>query len=189
MEVSLRNSAKVSPQNAVTASMIGPGIVRILPRGAPWMQSCQSQRRLLLIFFRRSMTELVTHARKGAFRASATTIKLVSLGMSAAATIILGLVELTKPVAAAFILTALVTLLNALEAYFNFRSRWIIMEEGQARFHRLKDDLEFALTTSSPGGLPEPDLHRFHDRFQEILALHVWRLDRGETAPNDIFVD
>jgi hypothetical protein len=105
--------------------------------------------------------------RRATFRRWATCIKLTTLAMSAAATIILGLVELTTPVAVAFVLTALVTLLSALEPYFNFRARWVLMEEGQHEFHRIKDDIEFAVAKAG-GRLPPGEVDGYHRRLSEI---------------------
>jgi hypothetical protein len=41
-----------------------------------------------------------------------------------------------------------VTLLLELEPYFNFLARWILMEEDQYKFHRVKDELQYAAARS-----------------------------------------
>jgi hypothetical protein len=82
--------------------------------------------------------------------------------------VILGLSELNVPVGIAFTLTALVTLSNAIEPFFNLRGRWIIMEDGQARFHRLQADIEFAMANSANGRPAQDEVQEFHERFQTI---------------------
>ena len=37
----------------------------------------------------------------------------------------------------------LVALISALEPFFNWRSRWILMEEAQYRLQRIRDELEY----------------------------------------------
>lgn len=86
--------------------------------------------------------------------------------MSASATIILGLVELTTPVAIAFVLTSLVTLVSALEPFFNFRARWVLLEEGQYKFHRIRDDIDFALVARN-GQLEAAEAEGFHQRMND----------------------
>jgi hypothetical protein len=81
-------------------------------------------------------------ARKTRFRFFASSMKTLSLALSAASTVILGLQTLNFWAGLAFALVAVVTVINAVEPFFNWRSRWVLMEETQSRFYRLRDDLE-----------------------------------------------
>ena len=63
--------------------------------------------------------------------------------MSATATIILGRQNLNAWTGLAFSLIALTTVVNALEPFFASRSRWVLMEETQYRFYRLRDELSY----------------------------------------------
>jgi hypothetical protein len=79
-------------------------------------------------------------------RRKASLIKLTATFCSAAATILLGLKvpnleSQFKDIA--FVLTALITLLSALEPFFNFRALWIEHEIALWKFYRLRDKIEF----------------------------------------------
>jgi len=98
-------------------------------------------------------------------------IKVNTILLSGIATILLGLniigVEsLFKDIA--FILGALVTLLNALEPFFNYKALWVESEKGKARFHRLKDEFDYYLAGTSPDKLDKEVLNQFHRKNQEI---------------------
>jgi hypothetical protein len=45
----------------------------------------------------------------------------------------------------AFSLVAAGTLVNAVEPFFNWRSRWNLMERTQYRLQRIRDELEYLL--------------------------------------------
>lgn len=105
--------------------------------------------------------------RKNQKRASA--IKLATLLFSAAATILLGLQfsrfeGYFKQIA--FVLGAVVTLLNALEPYFNFRALWIEHEQALADFYQIKDDLSFYLGGVKPEDIDAEVLNKFHSQYQ-----------------------
>lgn len=74
-------------------------------------------------------------------------IRLVALGLSGAATIILGLSQLSGTAALGFALSAVVTLVTALEPFFNFRSRWVSADEALARWHRAEEELTLYTAT------------------------------------------
>ncbi|MBO9051421.1 hypothetical protein [Curtobacterium flaccumfaciens] len=78
----------------------------------------------------------------------AVAIRLIALGLSSTATILLGLSELSGPAAWGFALSAIVTTVTALEPFFNFRSRWISADEALAGWHRAEEELTtYAATT------------------------------------------
>jgi len=68
----------------------------------------------------------------------------------------------------AFVFSASVTLLTALEPFFNFRSFWVEHEIAQGRFLGLRADLEFYLAGLDSNHLDERKLDSFHQRYQEI---------------------
>lgn len=111
-----------------------------------------------------------THRKGRRFRTSATTIHLASLTMTGAATVILGLADLSLLVGVGLTLTGLTSVLNAFEPFFNYRSRWIIMEDGRAKLHRLREDLAFQAATSTTGHLSLEQLRDLHERSQQIWA-------------------
>src|ERR1039457_6776464 len=84
--------------------------------------------------------------RKAKFRRSASAIRMLSLMLAVGSTIILGLQHLNFWTGLAFSLVAVGTLVNAVEPFFNWRSRWILMEEAPVQ------------APSDPGraGLPPP---------------------------------
>jgi Protein of unknown function (DUF4231) len=69
--------------------------------------------------------------RKAKFRRSASAIRVLSLVLAVASTIILGLQQLNFWTGLAFSFVAVGTLVSAVEPFFNWRSRWILMEEAQ----------------------------------------------------------
>jgi hypothetical protein len=105
--------------------------------------------------------------RKKRFRVFSSGIKLLSLAISASATIILGLQNLSLWAGLGFSLVALVTVINAIEPFFNWRSRWVLAEEAQYRFYRVRDDLEYLVATRPKEELQMEDLADLHERYQE----------------------
>lgn len=98
-------------------------------------------------------------------------IKIGTILLSGTATILLGLriVGLDSIFKdTAFVLGAVVTLLNALEPFFNYRALWVESEKGKARFHRLKDDFDYYLIGTPPEKINRNVLNQFHKRNQEI---------------------
>jgi hypothetical protein len=101
----------------------------------------------------------------------ATYIKLATLFFSTAATILLGLKGLEPEQTfknIAFVFSASVTLLTALEPFFNFRSFWVEHEIAQGHFIGLSADLSFYMA-----GNPAPDpkkLDEFHETYRKIWA-------------------
>ena len=65
-------------------------------------------------------------------------------------------------------MVALVTVIGALEGFYNWRSRWILMEEAQYRLNRLRDDMDFYLVTT---GSDELSRDRLRDFFVDQQAI------------------
>jgi hypothetical protein len=98
--------------------------------------------------------------RRTEWRLGAVTLRLLTVGLGAAATVTLGLANLDTKAAVGFALTAIATVLGGLEAFFNWRSRWVAAEEALASWHHIEENL--ALYVSA---LPNEDLEK-----DEILA-------------------
>jgi hypothetical protein len=104
---------------------------------------------------------------KRRFRLAASLVKLLSLVLLAASTVILGLQDLDFWSGLGFSLVALVTVINAVEPFFNWRSRWVLMEEAQYRFYRLQDDLDYLLAKTDPEAVQFEDIDPLFKRYQD----------------------
>jgi hypothetical protein len=92
----------------------------------------------------------------------------LSLALAAGSTIILGLQHLNFWTGLAFSLVAVGTLVNAVEPFFNWRSRWILMEEAQYRLQRIRDELEYLLLKTPSPDVKFDDLDPFFERLQGV---------------------
>ncbi|WP_067521076.1 SLATT domain-containing protein [Alloactinosynnema sp. L-07] len=108
------------------------------------------------------------HGRKHRFRWKSVTVRLTTLVLSAASTIILGLQNLDPWTGTAFSLIAVVTVVAALEPFFAWRSLWVLMEEASYRFHRLLDELEYYVAANEPDTLDIQRVREMHDEYQRI---------------------
>jgi len=105
-------------------------------------------------------------------RRRATIIKIVTILLSGLATILLGLQlgEQTQMFLkqAAFVCGACVTMLSALEPFFNFRSLWIEHERALAALYRIESDLNFYLSGTTAENLDMSIIEDFHERGQGV---------------------
>jgi hypothetical protein len=108
------------------------------------------------------------HKKKGLFRRSASWVMILSLSLSAASTIILGLQNLEFWGGLAFAMVALSTVINAIEPFFNWRSRWILMEEMQYRFYRLEDDLAYYLSKTPADQVRQEEVDKYFAIYQDL---------------------
>ncbi|MEV5972219.1 SLATT domain-containing protein [Streptomyces sp. NPDC051921] len=124
--------------------------------------------------------------RKKRFSRSASMTKVATLGLSAASTVILGVQNLNAWTGLALACVALVTLLGAIEPFFNWRSRWVLMEEAQHRFQRLADDLEYLMASTGADELTFDQLREIFDQYQTIWddLSRTWLEHRRELAPS-----
>ena len=104
--------------------------------------------------------------RKARFRALSSGTKVLSLVLSGSATIILGLQNLSFWAGLGFSLVALLTVVNAVEPFFNWRSRWILAEEAQHRFYRLEEDLKNEVAATKEDDLKFEDLTKYYERYK-----------------------
>lgn len=105
-------------------------------------------------------------------RLFASLLRVATLVGSTLVTIFLGLtvspsttVDLKQ---SAFVIGALVTLLNALEPFFNFRSLWVEHDEALASFYQLHNDLVFFVTGAAVATISSEQLDAFRERHAEI---------------------
>ena len=63
---------------------------------------------------------------------------------------------------------AIVTAVNTLEPFFAWRSRWVLMEEAQYKFYRLRDELTYYIAASKPDQLDESRIQNMFDEYQQI---------------------
>lgn len=108
--------------------------------------------------------------KRSTFRAVATRIRLVVLGLSSLITIVLGIRvagfdDILRNIA--FVLGGLATTIASVDVLFNYRALWVEHEEAKWRLHRLQDRLEFYISGCKDN--PEPQrLVEFHDAYQDI---------------------
>ncbi|MFD8495999.1 SLATT domain-containing protein [Amycolatopsis sp. NPDC059657] len=107
-------------------------------------------------------------SRKTRFRRRSVMVKLLALTLSATSTIILGLQNLNGWTGTAFALVAVVTVIGALEPFFAWRSLWVLMEEIQHRFYRLRDDVAFYVAITPADELDVAVLRAKFDEYQAI---------------------
>ncbi|MFG3053774.1 DUF4231 domain-containing protein [Kitasatospora sp. NPDC048239] len=118
--------------------------------------------------------------KKRTFRLASSALKVLTLLLSAASTIILGLQDLDFWAGLGFALVAVVTLLGAVESFFNWRSRWVLMEESQYRFQRLAAELEYLIASTPADDLTQDRLRPLFDEYQGVWARQSerWLQDR-----------
>ena len=93
---------------------------------------------------------------------------MLSLVLAVSSTIILGLQHLNFWTGLAFSLVAVGTLVSAVEPFFNWRSRWILMEEAQYKLQRIQDESEYHLLKTPAADVTVDDLDPFFERLQSV---------------------
>jgi hypothetical protein len=106
--------------------------------------------------------------RKARFRLFSSVTKMLTLSLSGASTIILGLQDLDFWAGLGFALVALTTVVNAIEPFFNWRSRWVLAEEAQHDFYRLQEDLEHLVGSIPAEDLRDQDITHLYDRYRQV---------------------
>ncbi|WP_410655251.1 DUF4231 domain-containing protein [Amycolatopsis sp. lyj-112] len=109
--------------------------------------------------------------RKRRFRTRSVVLRILALVLSATSTIILGLQNLNPWTGTAFALVAVVTVVNVLEPFFAWRSLWVLMEEGQYKFYRLRDELTYYIASTPAEELDQAVLREKFDEYQAIWDL------------------
>jgi hypothetical protein len=109
-------------------------------------------------------------SRKARFRRSASRVKLASLMLAALSTVVLGIKAIPAQSEVALPMVALVALLGGLETFFNWRSRWVLMEETQYRLNRLRDEMDYYLMVTPSDGVEREVLDRFFEQQQRVWS-------------------
>lgn len=107
-------------------------------------------------------------SRKAKFRRSASRVKLGALILAALSTVVLGIEVIPGRSWVALPLVAAVTVLSGLEPFFNWRSRWVLMEETQYRLNRLRDEMDYYLTLTPSDAVERAKLDEFFNEQQRI---------------------
>ena len=107
-------------------------------------------------------------SRKVRYRQRAWRTKVAALVLTAASTVVLGIPAIPQRAAIALPMVALVTVIGGLEAYFNWRSLWVLMEETQYRLNRIRDEMDYYIVTTPTTGLELDRLREFFDEQQDI---------------------
>lgn len=85
-----------------------------------------------------------------------------------------GLATILKDVA--LVLGAIITVLNAIEAFYDHRSLWIRETATLVRLYSLKTDMNYAVAGLEGSEIDVASLNKFKDRYESILAddLNAW---------------
>lgn len=106
--------------------------------------------------------------RRRTWQSKASTTHLLTLGLSAAATVILGIADLDPLATVGFVLSALVTTVGAVEPFFNWRSRWVLAEEALAAWYRLDDELNNYVSSTNEQDIDKATIIDIDKRRQAI---------------------
>ena len=116
--------------------------------------------------------------RKNQFKARASFTKILTLVSGATLTLLLGIqfpdsINLSKDTELilrmiAFSLGVFVTLLNAFEPFFNYRSLWVEHEEAVYKLYELRRDLEFCIKGANKDEISSDVVLEYKQRLNEI---------------------
>lgn len=125
-----------------------------------------------LVKFRELVSEDMKWAdsRKDRFRRRAARLRVCALVLTAGSTVVLGIPAIPHRAAVALPLVAIVTLLGGLDAYFNWRQLWVLMEEAQYRLNRIRDDIDLLLVAGPEEDINRQALGEFFQRQQAVWA-------------------
>lgn len=110
-------------------------------------------------------------AKRIKYQAYASRIQLASIILSGIVSLCLGLdlAGFTGPLKAiAFCLVTIVTLLNAIEPFFNYRALWVGHEEAKYRLHRLKTSIGFYVAGLATEAIDPARVREFESTHQDI---------------------
>jgi hypothetical protein len=107
-------------------------------------------------------------SRKVRYRQRAWLTKVAALALTAASTVVLGIPAIPERAAIALPMVALVTVFGGIEAYFNWRSIWVLMEETQYRLNRIRDEMDYYIVTTPGADLNLDRLRGFFTEQQDI---------------------
>ena len=113
----------------------------------------------------------VARLRRSQNQRKASWVKTATIILSGLATIFLGLQlsgleKIFKEIA--FVFSALVTLMTAIEPFFNWRALWVEHESALGDFHKLLDDLRYYLAGRSPEELEAKKMDSVYEDYQNV---------------------
>lgn len=108
--------------------------------------------------------------RKRRFRRRASIVRVSALLLTAVSTVVLGIQEIPGRASIALPMVALVTVLGGLETFFNWRSRWVLMEETRYSLNRLRDEMDYYIVATPAAELSRRRLQEFFDQHQATWA-------------------
>ena len=118
----------------------------------------------------------------------ATNIKVLILCLSGGATLLLGL-DLGKLAELplknlAFAATSILTVLNALEPFFNYRALWVEHEKANAAFFAVKDRLNFYIAGRQDTDLNAEQIGKLYAEYEAVWAAlnNAWSIQRQKYA-------
>ena len=119
-------------------------------------------------------------------------LKIFSVVFAATITVLLGL-KVDENVAklfqnSALVLGAVITVLNAYEAFYDHRSLWIRRTVTLARLTELERDLKLSVVGTDQNQIDPKTLDKLVERYNRILAddLKAWlRMREGSTPTNE----
>jgi hypothetical protein len=130
-------------------------------------------------------------SRKKRFRTRASGVRIAALALTAASTVVLGIRwDPGRQTSIALPMVALVTMLGALESFFNWRSRWVLMEESLYRLNRLRDEMDYYLVATPTDALENTKFAEYFQEQQVIWAdvsrrwVEFRKLDAGPGQPS-----
>jgi len=106
--------------------------------------------------------------RKKRFRRRSSTLRGTTLALSAAATIILGLQNLSLWTGLGFSFIAVVTASNAIEPFFAWRFRWVLMEAAQYEFYKIGDELRYRISANTPETLTPGQIDDLYSQYKKV---------------------
>jgi hypothetical protein len=123
-------------------------------------------------FLDRMISEAIERSdfRMSRYRAASVGIRILGIALAGSATIILGVSNLPPLANVAFSFTAIITLVNSLEPFFNLRSIWVIQEEALASFRGLHEELRFHVAGAVNGEVDHESLRIIFQRYEQIWA-------------------
>ena len=108
------------------------------------------------------------HSRKKRFIRRSSAVRAVTLILSTASTIILGLQDLDFWTGLGFSFTAVVTVASAVEPFFAWRFRWILMEEAQYHFYKIRDEILYRIASKSAAELSRSDIDELYEEYKTV---------------------
>jgi hypothetical protein len=128
---------------------------------------------------------------RGRNRGKASAFKLLTIFLSGAGAILLGVQIMGFDAIfrnIAFVLVTVVTLITALEPFYNYRSLWIEQERALAGLYKVRDNLNFYLAGTQTEDVSIDELNQIYKDIRSIWDQHsnAWLAYRKSESPTQI---